>query len=175
MSLSERQCRFLEAFRAQRNPVLPELTAEKAGVLQRFAAKVEITDYCWLWRAAIDPNGYGGFKLLGRKVGAHVASWILHRGDPGCLCVLHKCDNRPCVNPEHLFLGTRSDNMLDMMAKFRHPVRLGTCFPGAKLTESEVELIRGEYKPYRVTMKHLGQKYGVSWWTIYDLIHGRTW
>lgn len=88
---------------------------------ERFWSFVEKTDSCWLWTGAKHPKGYGIFHLRGRTPRAHVLSWILHHGPvPRGLCVLHRCDNPPCVNPDHLFLGTPQDNTDDMTRKGRH-------------------------------------------------------
>src|SRR5690348_7619242 len=77
---------------------------------------------CWSWTGITTPNGYGILYIASRKrIGAHRASWQLHRGPiPAGLHVLHRCDNPPCTNPEHLFLGTHSDNMKDAAKKDRH-------------------------------------------------------
>jgi len=77
---------------------------------------------CWVWTGAHVPWGYGQIGLTGRKNGrAHVVSWEMHNGPiPDGLWVLHKCDNPPCVRPDHLFLGTVQDNTADMIAKGRH-------------------------------------------------------
>lgn len=69
---------------------------------------------CWLWIASVNNDGYGFFGMGGRTMSAHRASWILHRGAiPKGKYVLHKCDVRQCVNPDHLYLGTQFDNMRD--------------------------------------------------------------
>lgn len=88
----------------------------------RFWDKVLIGDECWVWQAGIKPhNGYGAFSLNGREMVAHRVAWLLCHGEiPDGLRVLHHCDNPPCVRPDHLFLGTQKDNVLDAVAKGRH-------------------------------------------------------
>jgi hypothetical protein len=102
---------------------------------ERFWEKVAKGDGCWLWTASLGSTGYGQIcvrdeKGQYRQTKAHRVSWILTNGPiPGGLQVLHKCDNPPCVNPDHLFLGTAIDNMRDMAAKGRH---VGTRKPTCK-------------------------------------------
>jgi hypothetical protein len=74
---------------------------------------------CWLWTASLDHGGYGRFKAWGRQPGAHQVSFVLHGGVipeteiPHDACVLHRCDNRRCVNPAHLYLGSQKQNVAD--------------------------------------------------------------
>jgi hypothetical protein len=90
---------------------------------ERFLNKVKVGDSeeCWEWQAS-KRSGYGAFKYSGRVMGAHVVSWELFNKEkvPVGMCVCHKCDNPPCVNPNHLFLGTKKDNAIDMVSKGRN-------------------------------------------------------
>ena len=88
---------------------------------ERFWSKVvKIDDGCWLWTAALLLDGYGQIWLGQTMERAHRLSWIIHFGPiPEGLCVLHTCDNPPCVRPGHLFLGTQLDNVRDAIRKGR--------------------------------------------------------
>lgn len=91
-----------------------------------FWAKVQKTDTCWLWTAAIGRlTGYGQFCVFRRPIKAHRFAWVLTRGPiPDGLFVCHHCDVRHCVNPAHLWLGTNLENMRDAQAKGRLRRRL---------------------------------------------------
>lgn len=90
---------------------------------EQFWARVEKTEGCWLFRGAHDPMGYGYVRrtaIAPHMLKAHRYSWMLLKGEiPDGLCVLHRCDNPPCVNPDHLFLGTINDNNQDKKNKGR--------------------------------------------------------
>lgn len=92
---------------------------------ERFWQKVEKTDTCWLWRGSKNTTGYGQLRT-DRLEKAHRISWEIHNGPiPDGLAVLHACDNPPCVNPSHLWLGTQADNARDRQAKGRQNRRPG--------------------------------------------------
>lgn len=92
------------------------------SVQDRFSAKVspEPMSGCWLWTGSFRRDGYGSLSIDGVTHAAHRVSWWLSKGEiHDGLCVLHRCDNRACVNPDHLWLGTKRDNTNDMLRKGR--------------------------------------------------------
>jgi HNH endonuclease len=147
-------------------PALP--TARNIASFWRLTEKRQ--DGCWVWTGILAANGYGkafcSFKSGGRKIRAHRLSWVIHNGHiPHNLLVLHKCDNRACVNPNHLFLGTDGDNMRDAAAKGRLGVVYGTRHGNAKLTPTKVRAIRG-LRHNGESLRVLAEKFGVSQRTI---------
>lgn len=143
---------------------------------ERFWAKVNKTDTCWLWEAGTYPAGYGKFAVangtsVSTKVGAHRMAWQLTHGDPGALHVLHTCDNRRCVNPAHLFLGTNDDNIADMVAKGRQAC--GELSGRNSLTAQDVRAIRSAAMHQRQC--DLATQYGVSRATICRVVNRHLW
>jgi hypothetical protein len=152
----------------------------------RFWSKVDRSGDCWLWTATRRADGYGQFRHAGEMHGAHRFSYEIERGPiPGGLMVLHRCDNPPCVNPAHLFLGTGVDNARDMVEKGRslagarapshlHPERLprGADHPRARLTDSDVLMLRAA--PRR-TLSSIARRLGVCTATVWAAASGKTW
>lgn len=130
---------------------------------------------CWHWTGFINYNGYGKFSINGAVVRAHRYSYERHKGPiPSGLFVCHSCDNRQCVNPDHLWLGTHADNLADMKAKGRGS-RLATVHSEthhlAKLTNEQARAIRLDSRP---TVK-IAKEYSVSAGTVLSIKNGRTW
>ena len=123
---------------------------------------------CWEWAGGRDNNGYGQMATgrydsdtgTSRPMKAHRAAYTAWVGDPTGMVVCHRCDNPPCINPEHLFLGSRADNNADMASKKRNPT--GEFRPDAKLTGAQVDEIRARYAAGGCTQRRLAQEYGCS-------------
>jgi len=137
----------------------------------RFWSNVEKGLSCWNWTGSRSTNGYGRIHFLGKRRAAHRVSWLIHHGEFPSMCVLHTCDNRLCVNPQHLWLGTARDNAQDMVAKGRHYYQT----PGRKrkLNPEKVREIRS-LGAIMSAMK-IADLYGVSACTISGILHRRLW
>jgi hypothetical protein len=137
-------------------------------------------DKCWRWKGAVCGGGYGliGFRRNGKAthVRAHRLSYELHKGKiPSQLHVLHKCDNKICSNPSHLYLGTQKQNAKDAME--RNLLSKGTQRYNAILDEKKVKYIRKNYVPFSKenNLYSLARKFKCSYVTIGDVIRGQTW
>lgn len=158
-----------------------ELTEKDSN---RFWGKVTYsadTTVCWEWQAYRGPKGYGQFGIgRNRLESSHRVAWALfHDGVFPEQCVLHRCDNPPCCNPHHLFLGDRSDNNQDMRDKGRGkhlhlPRKAGEEHAMALLREQDVVDIRGLVCG-GASQTELSKAYGVSVPTINAVVWGRNW
>jgi hypothetical protein len=156
--------------------------------IDRFMRKVDKFSDCWIWRGHVATNGYGRFWNGKRTIQAH---WFLlerqpKKGEEAC----HKCDNKLCVRPSHIFIGTRSDNMRDMVQKGRHNpeakaracrnmlksrvVHVGSENPQSKLTEDDVAMIKSIHKQRGLGCV-LAKRFGVSEQVISGIWNGRRW
>lgn len=137
---------------------------------ERFWAKIDKTDGCWLWTGATNSGGYGSFMYAGRLCGAHrlMLVWFgrlvspIHTGCRSKNVVLHSCDNPRCVNPQHLTMGTNSQNQREAYARNLRKPYLGSTHTNAKLTDAQVKEIRDLYDSGQMLQIPLAKKYGVS-------------
>ena len=147
---------------------------------QWFWNNMDLSDLrgCWPWMAGHFTKGYGCVWLDDKAVRTHRVVWELIYGPiPEGLQVLHSCDNRPCCNPEHLFLGTNQDNVDDRTRKGRgkRPDQVGEKNPSVKLNEENVKEIYNLYKTGYFSQEELGISFGVTSSNIRHILEGRTW
>ena len=146
---------------------------------------------CWIWTASCTANGYGQIRFNQKQTYSHRVSWILHNGEiPDGLNVLHKCDVRCCINPDHLFLGTQLENIKDMIAKGRgnHGWKAGKPSYNkgkksvtakekhwkAKVTEKDVSEIRSRYLAGEA-QKKIGFDYGIKQAQVSRIVRNLNW
>lgn len=130
---------------------------------------------CVLWKGAIAGKGYGYFLFENKTISAHRMSYRLFNGIiPENFFVLHTCDNRKCVNPDHLFLGTNNDNVKDMVNKKRNSCGKGKNHGKAKLDDKTVKRIK-ILLSQKIPQKELARKFKISTSTISSIALGITW
>lgn len=147
------------------------MTVKRIPVRERFFGKVRKDDSgCHEWTGWIAPNGYGQVSRDCKPAYSHRVAWELANGPiPAGLYVLHKCDNRKCVNPDHLFLGTLQDNVADMVRKGRHAS--GNKNGRRKLSSDQIDAIR---RSDDVQTK-IAARFGVSQANVSTIKAGRSW
>lgn len=162
---------------------------ERIPLEERFWKRVKRSDGCWEWTGERTQWGYGTLRLYFKQddgterkphMGAHRLSWAIAHGDPGELCVLHRCDNPPCVRPDHLFLGTDGDNIRDCVKKGRFDrTAAALAISGershlAKLTNAQAVEIKRR-RASGESLSALGREFGVTKQAIWAMTNGRSW
>jgi hypothetical protein len=161
-------------------------TCHKSPALERFERRFipEPMSGCWLWTGAmVRGTGYGSFRVVqsGVVMGAHRAAWTLYRGQiPAGMQVCHRCDNRLCVNPDHLFVGTAFDNMADAARKGRmkwktdasmRNLKRGEDHHSTPLTDDDVRAIRSS----ELSGVELARRYGITPTSLSRIRRGLVW
>lgn len=156
-----------------RNRMWTQPLAERFSV----AYYAEPNSGCWLWEGSMR-NGYGVMKVSGRKHYAHRLSWEIYRGPvPVGVEVCHQCDNKCCVNPAHLFVGTHRDNMMDAWCKgiiSKPPTLTGEQHHAARLTIADVAQIRNR-RTMGETLLSIARDYGMTKENIGAIVRRQTW
>lgn len=163
----------LNSARRTRHAAKPKSVRQHLTLGERLWSRIiKMPNGCWEWQGYRMPKGYGQIGLdlgAGKTMTTHRAAWMLTHGEiPPDLFVCHKCDNPPCVNPDHLFLGTIHDNNADRDAKGR--TKRGFELDRTVLSEEDVRMVRREYRRFRVpgvrgyrsNSKELAAQLGVS-------------
>jgi hypothetical protein len=158
--------------------------AHNRQTVESFLRRVQIGahDECWPWLGATNNTGYGSVGWTGEVHSAHrVMGWLLGRvmtlaaprDKRAADYILHKCDTRRCCNPHHWFIGTYSDNMIDMYAKRRHPIYRGSTHANAVFSAAEVDQARGLYAALG-SFAAVARTMGRGETSVANLIKGRT-
>lgn len=135
---------------------------------------IKNNDDCWIWLGGLFKTGYGAFHINYKTVLAHRYSYELTYGKIlNGMLVLHKCDNKKCCNPKHLFLGTQKDNMDDMINKGRS--LFGEKHPQHKLMKNNVEEIKKLYTEGKYSQYNLAKIFNVKQVTIWRIINNVAW
>ena len=149
------------------------------AAINRLMAKTEKQGDCLVWTGGKSKtSGYGLAWANGKNQSAHRVSYAIHHGEiPAGLHVMHTCDNRLCINPAHLILGSRSDNMVDKEAKGRGNHVLGTSHPKAKATPEIAAEIRRRYQPRHPINggSALAREFNLAQQTVSHILRGDTW
>lgn len=159
-------------------------TQSREQRIASFNKRVDKSGDCWIWLGPLSESGYGKFNCLDGKRNwrAHRASWTIAYGPiPDGMLVLHKCDNRRCVRPEHLFLGNNKDNTQDALQKgrlkdmgpWRHPCP-GELNGRAKINLTDVQEIR-DMANKGTLQRDISRKFGIGQTAVSKIVNNQTW
>lgn len=160
-------------------------------IVDRFWAKVDKSEGCWIWTGATLRRGYGAFQLNGRACRAHRVAYEMAYGSiPSGLFVCHSCDNPACVRPDHLWLGSAKDNTQDCIAKGRmvgpynhhhggyklpSGCNVGERNPRAKMTRDKVIELRARYSSGCELLTNLANEFGIAFSAADKIVRYETW
>lgn len=139
--------------------------------VDRFWSRVDKSGECWEWQGSRQHYGHGLMSVKGKHLKTHRISYELHVGPiPVGLCVRHKCDNPPCVNPDHLEVGTLADNNRDRDLRGRHVKLENEAHGMHKLTDRQVATIRRLAEERAMTRIAIARQFGISEGYLYRLL-----
>ena len=159
--------------------IVSNLNHDFCSVICRFKSAISFgpPDVCWPYIKLRNKDGYGKFTYQCKEIKAHRFAWALIHGEiPEGMKILHKCDNPPCCNPNHLFMGTTLDNTRDMISKGRRKTEIGSANNQARLNESSVSEIKRllDVAPYG-SQRRIALAYNISETVISQIKHGTLW
>lgn len=145
------------------------------NLIERFESKIYYSiDNCWYWTGSLCPRGYARISINGKNQRASRISYKIYKGEFNHnLIICHSCDNPSCVNPDHLFIGTHTDNMRDMVNKKRNKPTIGENCHLSKLDNISVTKIRSMIG--NIPDKDIAGIFNVSLGAIQGIKHNRTW
>lgn len=152
---------------------------QRISIIERFLKKIKKQNDCWIWTGGKTGSGYGQFSDVNYKTQmAHRFAYTYYKKSPKNLYVCHRCDNKLCVNPDHLFLGTQKQNMQDMYKKGRNRKTItykhGEDHCNSKLSNNQVRAIRQYYSLKTFNSYELADIYNISRTAINNIINRRT-
>jgi len=159
--------------------IISKIGDDRDELLEILYKNISINDNgCWIWTGHIHKSGYGYLNYKNKSFRVHRLSYMLHYhiydlSDKLKTC--HKCDEKLCFNPDHLFIGTQKENVLDMENKGRSNHPKGSNNGNSKLTEKDIVIIRNEFALGLTTLKVLGDKYNCSDSMIGEIVRGNFW
>lgn len=161
---------FLAASKQRKKQGRLVSTEERAADLEkRFWRQVQKTDFCWEWQGTRNALNYGHFRIRHKTAKAHRVAWMICNGDiPKGLFICHACDNPPCVNPAHLWIGTELENIKDRDTKKR--VAHGEKHYNCKLSDADILTIFNA----KGTQKAIAEKFGIDQSWVSDIKNKKT-